>query len=109
MRLAQQAFSPYRKLSDAKRAEFLLAISDELVALGDSLIHMACLETGLPEARITGERGRTTGQIKAFADFIVGDWTREIHDPAQPERQPLPKPDLFQKIFLRAHGGFWGK
>lgn len=97
MRLAQQAFAPYRKLSDVKRAEFLMAISEEIVALGDSLIQMACLETGLPEARITGERGRTTGQIKAFADFISGDWTCEIHDPAQPERQPLPKPDLFQK------------
>lgn len=97
MRLAQYAFAPYRKLSHSKRAEFLLAISDEILALGDSLIHMACLETGLPEARITGERGRTTGQIKAFADFIVGDWTREIHDPALPDRQPIAKPDLFQK------------
>ena len=97
MRLAKNAFAPYRQLSHAKRAEFLMAISEEIVALGDSLIQMACLETGLPEARITGERGRTTGQIKAFADYILGDWTRDIHDPAQADRQPIAKPDLFQK------------
>jgi len=97
MRLAKNAFAPYRQLSHAKRAEFLMAISEEIVALGDSLIQMACLETGLPEARITGERGRTTGQIKAFADYILGYWTRDIHDPAQADRQPIAKPDLFQK------------
>jgi len=96
--LAKAAFPNYRKISDLDRAGFLLAIIEEINAIGDDLIKTACAESGLPEARIIGERGRTTGQIKAFADFISNvSWRKEIHDPAQPERQPLPKPDLFQK------------
>jgi 2,5-dioxopentanoate dehydrogenase len=94
---AKAAFPIYRRISDAKRAEFLQAISREILAIGDELIHTACAESHLPEARITGERGRTTGQIQAFADFISNpSWKKEIHDPAQPDRAPLPKPDLFQ-------------
>jgi NADP-dependent aldehyde dehydrogenase len=94
---AKAAFPIYRRISDAKRAEFLLAISREIMAIGDELIQTACAESHLPEARITGERGRTTGQIQAFADFISNPaWKKEIHDPAQPDRAPLPKPDLFQ-------------
>ena len=94
---AKAAFPIYRRISDAERAEFLQAISREIIALSDELIQTACAESHLPEARITGERGRTTGQIQAFADFISNpSWKKEIHDPAQPDRAPLPKPDLFQ-------------
>jgi 2,5-dioxopentanoate dehydrogenase len=94
---AKAAFPIYRRISDSDRAAFLVAISREIMTLGDELIQSACAESNLPEARITGERGRTTGQIQAFADFISNpDWKKEIHDPAQPDRAPLPKPDLFQ-------------
>lgn len=94
---AKAAFPIYRRISDSDRAAFLVAISREIMALGDELIQSACAESNLPEARITGERGRTTGQIQAFADFISNpSWKKEIHDPAQPDRTPLPKPDLFQ-------------
>ncbi|MCL9967745.1 MAG: aldehyde dehydrogenase (NADP(+)) [Aquirufa antheringensis] len=94
---AKAAFPIYRRISDVNRAAFLEAISREIMALGDELIQSACAESNLPEARITGERGRTTGQIQAFADFISNPaWKKEIHDPAQPGRAPLPKPDLFQ-------------
>jgi NADP-dependent aldehyde dehydrogenase len=94
---AKAAFPIYRRISDTQRAEFLQAISREIMAIGDVLIQTACAESNLPEARITGERGRTTGQIQAFADFISNPaWKKEIHDPAQPDRAPLPKPDLFQ-------------
>jgi alpha-ketoglutaric semialdehyde dehydrogenase len=94
---AKAAFPIYRRISDVDRAAFLEAISREIMAIGDELIRSACAESNLPEARITGERGRTTGQIQAFADFISNPvWKKEIHDPAQPDRAPLPKPDLFQ-------------
>ena len=94
---AKAAFPIYRRISDSDRAMFLQAISREIMALGDELIQSACAESNLPEARITGERGRTTGQIQAFADFISNpSWKKEIHDPAMPDRAPLPKPDLFQ-------------
>ena len=93
---AKAAFPIYRRISDSDRASFLQAISREIMALGDELIQSACAESNLPEARITGERGRTTGQIQAFADFIANpSWKKEIHDPAMPDRAPLPKPDLF--------------
>lgn len=94
---AKAAFPIYRRISDVNRAAFLEAISREIMALGDELIQSACAESNLPEARITGERGRTTGQIQDFADFISNPaWKKEIHDLAQPDRAPLPKPDLFQ-------------
>ena len=93
---AKAAFPIYRRISDSDRATFLQAISREIIALGEVLIQTACTESHLPEARITGERGRTTGQIQAFADFISNPaWKKEIHDPAMPDRAPLPKPDLF--------------
>jgi alpha-ketoglutaric semialdehyde dehydrogenase len=94
---ATSAFKTYRKISDEKRASFLNAIADEILAIGDLLIQTACAESGLPEARISGERGRTIGQIQAFANFISNPiWKREIVDEAMPERQPLPKPRLVQ-------------
>ncbi len=95
---ASAAFKVYRNLSDAQRASFLNTIADEILAIGDLLIQTACIESGLPEARITGERGRTIGQIQAFANFISNPaWKREIIDEAMPERQPLPKPRLVQQ------------
>ncbi len=95
---ASSAFKTFRKISDEKRASFLNAIADEILAIGDLLIQTACAESGLPEARISGERGRTIGQIQAFANFISKPtWKREIVDEAMPERQPLPKPRLVQK------------
>ena len=94
---ASSAFKTFRKISDEKRASFLNAIADEILAIGDLLIQTACAESGLPEARISGERGRTIGQIQAFANFISKPtWKREIVDEAMPERQPLPKPRLVQ-------------
>ncbi|TNF60936.1 MAG: aldehyde dehydrogenase (NADP(+)), partial [Rhodobacteraceae bacterium] len=46
-------------------------------------------------ARLEGERGRTTGQLRLFASHIrKGDYLDRRHDPALPDRQPLPRPDL---------------
>lgn len=96
--LADAAFWQYRKKTGAERAAFLEAIADEITALGDELIKTAALETALPEARITGERGRTVGQLRLFAGFIRDDaWLNTIEDPAQPDRQPLPRPRIVQK------------
>ncbi|MBK7476428.1 MAG: aldehyde dehydrogenase (NADP(+)) [Haliscomenobacter sp.] len=95
--LAEQAFQTYRKTGGADKAFFLDAIAEEILALDAELIATACLETALPEARITGERGRTVGQLRLFSALLRdGSWKNEIIDPAQPERQPLPKPALRQ-------------
>lgn len=93
--LAEKAFKNYRKKSDQIRANFIREIANEIENLGDQLIQTACKETALPEARITGERGRTTGQLRLFASFIEdGKYRNIISEKAEPERQPLPKPSL---------------
>jgi len=95
LQLANKAFASYRNLSPAKRAEFLDAIADEIMALGDVLIERCTAETALPAARITGERGRTCGQLKMFAQLLRDGWWVDARiDTAQPQRQPLPKSDI---------------
>ncbi|MFK8061368.1 MAG: aldehyde dehydrogenase family protein, partial [Polaribacter sp.] len=56
--LASKAFQEYRFISGAKKAEFLNTIADEILALDDELVQTYCSETGLPEGRAKGERGR---------------------------------------------------
>lgn len=92
---AAYAFQQYRNKSSNERADFLEAIADEIVALGADLITRAMEESGLPEARLTGERGRTTGQLKLFAILLrEGSWVDARIDTADAERKPLPKPDV---------------
>ncbi|MGF6879235.1 acyl-CoA reductase-like NAD-dependent aldehyde dehydrogenase [Paraburkholderia sp. MM5477-R1] len=100
--LAQQAFDAYRQLPLAVRAEFLDRIADGITALGDELIERAQAESGLPKARLEGERGRTTGQLKLFAQTVrAGQWLNATLDSPLPERKPLPRSDLrMQKIAL---------
>ncbi|MBU3032477.1 aldehyde dehydrogenase family protein, partial [Paracoccus marinaquae] len=92
---AEDAFWSYGYLSREARAAFLEAIADEIEARADQITLIGAQETGLPEARLQGERGRTTGQLRLFAGHIrAGDYLDRRHDPALPGRQPLPRPDL---------------
>lgn len=95
LHLAQQAFAVYQKTSFEKRAQFLETIAEEIMALGEVLIERCVAETALPAPRITGERGRTCGQLKMFAQLLrEGWWVDARIDTAQPQRQPLPKSDI---------------
>jgi NADP-dependent aldehyde dehydrogenase len=92
---AELAFDAYRAASLTVRAAFLDRIAEEILVLGDDLIVAAMRESGLPRARLEGERGRTVGQLRLFADVVrKGLWQGLRIDPALPERQPLPRPDL---------------
>ena len=94
---AKNAFLEYRQLSPARRAEFLDAIADELDQLGDDFVAIVCQETALPQARIQGERGRTSGQMRLFAKVLRrGDFLGARIDLALPDRKPLPRVDLRQ-------------
>lgn len=94
---AEQAYPLFRNLPASRRAEFLEAIADELDGLGDELVALTCRETALPAARIQGERGRTSGQMRLFAKVLRrGDFYGARIDQALPERTPLPRPDLRQ-------------
>lgn len=91
---AADAFVAYRQLPVAQRAAFLEAIADEIEALGDDLLRRAEQETALPAARLLGERGRTCGQLRAFAGWLRAPLHPVIKDAALPQREPLPRPDL---------------
>ncbi|MEC7262805.1 MAG: aldehyde dehydrogenase (NADP(+)) [Bacteroidota bacterium] len=92
---AWEAFRVFRKMSGAKRAEFLNVIADEILALDQELVDMYMLESGLPEGRAVGERGRTVFQLRSFAELVANDdWRENTFDAAQPDRKPLPKEDL---------------
>ncbi|WP_439504288.1 aldehyde dehydrogenase (NADP(+)) [Sediminibacterium sp.] len=92
---AVAAFGIYSKLSFAERAVFLETIAEEILQLGDDLLERAHLESGLPLARLTGERDRTMNQLKLFASLLrEGSWADAVIDTAMPDRQPLPRADL---------------
>jgi NADP-dependent aldehyde dehydrogenase len=93
--LAARAFEEYRRQPADKIAAFLDRIAEEVLKLGDELIQRASVETALPEARLTGERNRTTNQFKMFAELLrEGSWVEASIDRAQPDRKPIPKVDL---------------
>ena len=93
--LATSAYIKYNQKSGPEKAAFLNAIADEILALDDLLIKTYCSESGLPVGRANGERGRTIGQLRAFAAMIEeGSWVHATIDTAIPDRTPAPKPDL---------------
>lgn len=92
---AEGAFAVSRSLSPDRIAALLDRIADEILALGNDLIARGMAETGLPEARLVGERARTMNQLKMFAALVrEGTWVDAVIDTADPNRQPLPKPDV---------------
>ncbi|MCA0044237.1 aldehyde dehydrogenase (NADP(+)) [Celeribacter litoreus] len=93
---AEEAFWRYGYSTRAERAAFLNAIADEIEARAEAITEIGSQESGLPEARLQGERGRTTGQLRMFADHILkGDCLDRRHDAALPDRTPAPRPELF--------------
>ena len=95
LELANKAFIVYKQKTQNQRADFLDAIADEIMNLGDELIVRTMSESNLPRPRIEGERGRTIGQIKMFATLLRdGSWVEASIDTALPNRTPLPRNDL---------------
>jgi len=95
VQLAAKAFPTYRNLPAATRATFLRTIASEIEAVADAIAARGCAETGLPEARLRGETGRTVGQLRLFASMLEeGSWVDARIEHAQPERTPIPKVDI---------------
>lgn len=94
-KLADAAFASYSRLSNSKRAAFLRSIADALQKVSAEIIGRAHLETALPLPRLEGELARTANQLRLFADVVEeGSWVNARIDTADPERKPLPKPDV---------------
>ncbi len=95
MEEAAAAAPVLRQTTSEGIAGFLLAIKDEIMALGDELLQRASEESGLDRTRLQGERGRTVNQLKLFADLVSeGSWVDARIETALPDREPLPRPDL---------------
>lgn len=93
--LAEAAFPVYAATDPERRGAFLDSVAQAILDIGDELIVRAMRESGLPRARLEGERARTVGQLRLFASVVrQGDWLDATIDPALPDRQPLPRPDL---------------
>ncbi|MBL9055021.1 MAG: aldehyde dehydrogenase family protein, partial [Rhodobacteraceae bacterium] len=92
---AEAAFASFSALTRDQRAAFLDRIADEIEARGAEITAIGTSETGLPAARLEGERGRTTGQLRLFAAHIrKGDYLDRRFDAALPDRQPAPRPEI---------------
>lgn len=93
--LADAAFDAYREAPLELRARFLERIAERILESGDALVERAMQESGLPRARLEGERGRTVGQLRLFAQVVRdGGFLDARIDSALPDRKPLPRPDL---------------
>lgn len=89
------AFETYRKKDKEDIASFLDQAAEEIMNLGDALLERCHLETALPMGRLQGERGRTVNQLRLFAEVVrEGSWVDARIDTAQPDREPIPKPDI---------------
>lgn len=100
VKLASEAFKVFKYVSGKRKASFLNAIANEILALDDELLKTYCSESGLPEGRAKGERGRTIFQLRSFADLVEeGSWVEASIDTAITDREPVSKPDL-RKILI---------
>ncbi|PWL18595.1 aldehyde dehydrogenase (NADP(+)) [Falsochrobactrum shanghaiense] len=92
---AEEAFWTYGYTSREERAAFLEAIADEIEARAAAITEIGTQESGLPAGRLEGERGRTTGQLRLFAEHIrKGEYLDHRVDVALPDRKPAPRPEI---------------
>lgn len=92
---AAEAFKIYQQTSLIDRARFLRCIAKNINTLGDQLFETYCQESGLPIGRAKGECQRTLGQLEGFAKALdAGQFLEPVIDTADPNRSPMPKPDI---------------
>jgi len=93
--LAEEAFGIYSKVSGRGKGRFLRHVAAGIEAIAAELVDRAHQETALPEARLKGELTRTTNQLRLFAEVVEeGSWCMARIDPAEPQRQPMPRADI---------------
>ncbi|WP_213767869.1 aldehyde dehydrogenase (NADP(+)) [Caballeronia sp. dw_19] len=107
-RLADEAFDSYSRTDPEERAQFIEAVGRNIASLGETLVTRVMAETGLPGPRVEGEMARTVSQLNLFATVVrKGLWRDATIDAGDPQRKPLPRPDLrMQKIAIGPVGVF---
>ena len=95
VRLADEAFATYSRTAGSVKATFLRKIAANIEAIAEAVIARCGLETALPQARLQGEIARTCGQLRLFAQIVEeGSWLMARIDRADPDRKPVPRPDI---------------
>jgi NADP-dependent aldehyde dehydrogenase len=93
--LAGKAFAEFRLWPGKRRAGLLRRIAELIEANATPIQERANQETALPIARLQGETARTCGQLRLFATLIEEGWWLDARiDHTDPNRKPLPKPDV---------------
>jgi alpha-ketoglutaric semialdehyde dehydrogenase len=93
--LAWKAFEEYRRWPATQRVALLRRIAELLEANAAAIVERGTLETALPAARLQGELARTCFQLRLYGDaFVSGLCVGARIDHADPNRKPLPKPDV---------------
>jgi NADP-dependent aldehyde dehydrogenase len=91
---AADAFGAFRTTTPRVRGELLTLLADRLDADAATLVPLAMAESGLPEARLTGELARTSAQLRLFASVVAeGAYLEAIREDADPGATP-PRPVL---------------
>jgi NADP-dependent aldehyde dehydrogenase len=108
VRDAHAAWLQIRDWNSAKIVALLESIADALDQAKADLVPVAMEETNLPEARLTGEVGRTTGQLRLMARAVVDRTYLDITiDHADSSLTP-PRPDLRLKTTSLGVVGVFG-
>lgn len=98
---AVASFGTWSQMAAADRARILNSLADGLDANVERLVDIADSETGLGKVRLTGEVGRTTFQIRAFAGVLARG---EFVSPQLDAAVDAPLPQGHPK-FLRTYRG----
>jgi NADP-dependent aldehyde dehydrogenase len=94
-RLSAEAFVVYSRTPGRVRGAFLRTIAIKIESIAGEIVERAERETALPPARLQGETVRTCAQLRLFADVAEeGSWVSARIDHADPDRKPLPRPDI---------------
>jgi NADP-dependent aldehyde dehydrogenase len=94
---AHTAWLTYRNWSQDRIVELLLQIAIDLDSAKSQLVPVAMAETQLTEVRLTGEVGRTTGQLRLMATAVRDSSYFDITIDHVDGSLTPPRPDLRMK------------
>ncbi len=81
------------------RVRLLQSMARNLQEMLPMIQQVGVLETGLPAGRFEAEMGRTCSQLLQFAETVsTGQFREQILQSADPDRSPLPRPDLRRRM-----------